>query len=89
MLRNIRFILFLTPFKHPSVSSIDKPEGGIVCIGWRLLSDENIREGSASMECYADWLCLVLGTRFSTPVNSQPNNKYQSTSKAPKTQTSH
>jgi len=36
------------------------------------------------MEWCADWLCLVLGTRFSTPVNSQPNNKNQSTSKAPK-----
>lgn len=62
-----------------------KPEGGIVCIGWRLLSDENIREGSTSMEWCADWLCLVLGTHFSTPVNSRPNNKCRLTSKAPKT----
>lgn len=62
-----------------------KPEGGIVCIGWRLLSDENIREGSTSMEWCAKWLCLVLGTRFSTPVNSRSDNKYRSTSKAPKT----
>jgi len=36
------------------------------------------------MEWCADWLCLVLGTHFSTPVNSRPNNKNQSTSKAPK-----
>lgn len=44
-----------------------KPEGGIFCIGWRLLSDEYIREGSTSMEWYANRLCLVLGTCFSTP----------------------
>lgn len=41
------------------------------------------------MEWCADWLCLVLGTRLSTPVNSRLNNKYRSTSKAPKTQTTH
>lgn len=39
------------------------------------------------MEWCADWLCLVLGTHFSTPVNSRPNNKCRLTSKAPKTHT--